>query len=255
MRRPLVAFVCLLGGCWIAAQVCLVSPLLTASAQEKSKSKTSKKKGNTTVLDVKANEIQGGFIKSAEELAGEYYELKEFDRARMLLKSIQALDPNRPNLESKLKLLDEDMINSNGTEVEINSSRSWESSMVMVSAGKPIRIKADGNYKFVLTTQLGPTGFTSNKTPSPHDLVNDLPVGALIGIVIPPERLQAAKQGGQPVEKEDEKKKDKPFLIGDSCDHTSPKDGVLYLRVNAPPDNKNNGKIKVLVSGGTKIGK
>ena len=247
MRKAPVIIVGLMAIGWLATQSGPLNPMTRAWGQDKSKSKASKKKGSTSVLDVKANSIQGDFIKSAEELANEYYELREFDRARMLLKSIQALDPQRANIENKLKRLDEDMISSNATEMEVNTSKPWESSGVMVTAGKPIRIKAEGPYKFVLSAQLGPTGFVPGKNPSPQDLVADLPIGALIGIVIPAERPQDGKT--------DEKKREKPFLIGDGCDYTSTKDGVLYLRVNAPPDNKNTGKLKVEISGGLRIGK
>lgn len=247
MRKPVIAFACLLSVCCVTALVWLSSLPSHAVAQDKSKSKTTKKKGNTSVLDVKANGIQGEFIKSAEELAGEYYDLKEFEKARVLLKSIQALDPDRPNLAAKLKLLDEDMINSNETELEVNPARPWESSGVMAFAGKPIRLKADGAYKFVVSAQVGPTGFTPPTAPSPADIVHELPIGALIGIIIPNDR----PQGGKP----DDKKPEKPFLVGEGCDHTAQKDGVLWLRVNAPPENKNTGKIKVQISGGVRLGK
>lgn len=247
MRKTPVIFVGLIAICWLSMQWGLFSPLTGAWGQDKSKSKASKKKGTTSVLDVKANEIQGNFIKSAEELANEYYELKEYDRARMLLKSIQALDPQRANLDGKLKRLDEDMINSNATEVEVNSAKPWESSAVLVSAGKPIRIKAEGPYKFVMNAQFGPAGVVAGKTPSPQELVGELPLGALIGVIIPAERPQDGKA--------DDKKREKPFLIGDGCDYTSTKDGILYLRINAPPENKNTGKLKVEISGGLRIGK
>lgn len=242
MRRPMLALICLLCGCWFAAQLWSVTPSGSISGQEKSKSKASKKKGSTSVLDVKANEIQDGFMKSAEDLASEYFELKEYDKARVLLKSIQALDPNRSNLDLKLKRLDDAMIGANEMEMEVTTSHGWESSTVLVAAGKPIRIKAAGNYKFVLSAQLTPNGFVS-KTASPLELVNELPFGALIGIVIPP---------GVPLT---DKKKDQPFLIGEGCDYTATRDGILFIRVNAPSENKNTGKIDVRITGGVRVGK
>ncbi len=248
MRRLLLAFVCLLGVSWVTAQVWLACPPNEVLAQDKAKAKASKKKGNSSVLDVKANEIQGDFIKSAEELASEYYDLKEYDKARVLLKSIQALDPNRPKLAEKLKLLDEDMINSNESEFEVNTSHGWDSSGVMAFAGKPIRLKSEGTYKFVVSAQLNPAGFALPAASIPADMVHELPMGALIGIIIPNER---PPQSG----KVDDKKREKPFLIGEGCDYTSQKDGVLYLRVNAPAENKNTGKIKVQISGGVRLGK
>ncbi len=247
MRRPLVAFICLLGVCWFMAHVCLVSPPNTALGQDKSKGKASKKKvGSSNVLDVKAGEIQGEFMKSAEGLAEDYYKLKEYDKARSLLKSIQALDPNRAGLDAKFKLLDDDLINANEVEIEMNLSQNeWVSTGVVVGAGKPIRLTAAGSYKFVVSSQLGPGGYATGKTPGPLDLVGELPLGALIGFVTPSER----PAGGQ----QDEKKRDRPFLIGEGGDYTPQKDGILSIKVNAPPDNKNSGKLKVLITGGVRV--
>jgi hypothetical protein len=231
MRKPVIAFICLLSGCWITAQVCLLTPTGTSWAQDKTK-KTSKKKGSSTALDVKANEIQNGFIKDAEELANEYYELKEYDKARVLLKSIQALDPSHAKLDAKLKLLDEDLINQNELEMEVNTAKAWEASGVLVGSGKPIRLKAEGAYKFAVSSQVGPNGFSiPAKAATPADMVPELPIGALIGIVIP---TDVANRNAQ---QDDKKKENRPFLIGEGCDYTPPKDGMLYIRVNAPPDN------------------
>jgi hypothetical protein len=253
MRRPIVTILCLLTACWLGAQIWLLAPAASAWGQDKSKSKASKKKGNSAVLDVKANELQGSFVKSAEELASEYYELKEYDKARVLLKSIQALDPDRAGLAAKLKLLDEEMIGSNETEVEVNTAKGWESAGVLAFNGKPIRIKAEGAYKFVISSQLGPTGFAASKVANPNDLVRDVPFGGLMGVIVSPPRAQGDNRT------EDQKRKDadkqKPFFIGEGCDYTPQGDGVLYLRVNAPAENKNTGKIKVTVSGGAKLGK
>lgn len=248
MRRHCVAFVCLVGVCWCVAVGWMAVSSNSAVAQDKKGKTTAKKKtGAATVLDVEANAIQTEFIKSAEGLASKYYDLKEYDKARSLLKSIQALDPDLPGLGDKLKLLDEDMINANEAELELNVSKNeWEPTGVVVAAGKPIRIKAGGSYKFVVTSQLGPNGYAANKSASPLDLANDLPVGALIGFVTPSDRTTGGNQ-------QDDKKRDRPFLIGEGCDYTPQKDGVLSIRINAPPDNKNNGKLKILITGGVRV--
>lgn len=254
MRRSVVACICLVSVAWLVAQSWTVFSLPEIAAQDKSKSKAPKKKGNSNVLDVKANEIQGEFIKSAESLATDYYELKEYDKARSLLKSIQALDPERAGLAAKMKLLDENQITSNEVDVEVNPAKPWDSTGVLVTAGKPIRIKADGNYRFAVSSQVGPTGFNPAKEPTPLDMVAGLPIGSLIGIVHSEDRAQT----GQPDNRVDKKKdeaKEEPFLIGEGCDYTPQKDGLLFLRVNAPPENKNTGKIKVQITGGLKVGK
>lgn len=239
---PLVAVVCL---GWLGIQtwaVLFISPIW-AQSKSSSKSKTTKKKaGATAVLDVKANEIQDNFVKEAETLAGEYYEAGDLDKARLLLKAVQTLKPDRANLNEKLKLLDEEQLSANETSIEINVRNGWEATGLMVVAGKPMRFKSEGSYKFDLSGQVSPVGFSVGK--GPQDVVPDIPLGALVGIVLTEKPVPGAK--------EDDKKKDRPFMIGLGCEYTSQKDGMLYLRVNAPPECKNMGKIKVEVSGGVR---
>lgn len=245
MQKPVLALVCLISGCWLTAYVCFVLAPNTAWAQDSklkgaAKSAKGKKPVNTTSLDLKANEIQSAFIKNAEDLASDYYDARDYEKARILLKSIQALKPDHPNLDAKLKRLDEESISSNELDVEVNTSHGWEPAGIIVAEGKPIRIKAEGDYKFSISGQLGPAGIPAAKTPL--DLVGELPVGALIGIVMNPDRSATN-------DKDKDKKKDRPFLIGEGCDFTPPRDGHLFLRVNSPPENKNTGKIKVQISG------
>lgn len=156
-----------------------------------------------------------------------------------MLKSIQALKPNHPNLDVKLKLLDEESLTSNETDVEVNATHGWEPVGLMATEGRPIRFKAEGNYKFSISGTLGPAGIPPGKTP--QEMSSDLPVGSLIGIILNSDR------GGSD---EKDKKKDRPFLIGEGCEYTPTRSGPLLLRINAPPENKNTGKIKVQISGG-----
>lgn len=249
MQKSVVVLACLIGGCWLSAQTCLfwsTSPVFGQDKKTKASSKASKNKkpGNTSSLDLKANDIQTGFIKSAEELAGDYYEAGDYDKARMLLKSIQALNPEHPNLDQKLKRLDEEAIVSNEIDVEINSHDGWESAGILVTEGKPIRLKAEGSYKFSISGTLGPAGIPVGKTP--QDFATDLPVGGLIGIVLNTDTTPRDEK-----EKEREKKKDRPFFIGEGCDYTPTRSGPLLLRINAP-ENKNTGKIKIQISGNLK---
>jgi len=93
-----------------------------------------------------------------------------------------------------------------------------------------LRIKAEGTYKFDSGSgNLTAAGFIE-KDPG-QDLIMGLPCGALVGVIV-----GEAKSG-------------KPFLVGEGLELTPKETGLLMLRVNAPPGNKNSGKIKVSISG------
>lgn len=249
MRKSILVALCVIAGGWLAAQTCLIVTSTPAWAQDKKARTTGKSKGkkagNTTTLDAKANEIQSGFIKEAEDLANGYFEAGDYDKSRILLKSIQALDPTHPQLDAKLKRLDEESISSNATELEVNSHDGWAPANILVSQGKPIRIKADGSYKLSIAGTLGPAGLPGGK--SPLEFAGDLPIGALIGIVIDPNVDPSAEQP-EDNDKDKDKKKDRAFFIGTGCDYVPTRTGALLLRINSP-DNKNTGKIKVQITG------
>jgi hypothetical protein len=247
MQKPVLVLVCLIAGCWLSAQTCLILSTTSAWGQDRkakssTKSKT-KKTANTSSLDAKANEIQTGFIKNAEELANDYYEAGDYDKARILLKSIQALEPEHPNLDTKLKRLDEESLVSNELDLDVNSHGGWEAAGIILTEGKPIRIKAEGTYKLAVAGTLGPAGLPVG---NPLEFAGDLPVGALIGVVMNTDNTPRDDK-----EKERDKKKDRPFLIGEGCDYTPVRTGPLLLRINAP-ENKNTGKVKVQISGNLK---
>jgi hypothetical protein len=233
-------------GRWLTAgTICLVygasaiwiSPGPLAEGQEKSKTakkttKPGKTKplGNTKNLDIKADQLQSSFSRDAEELAGQYAEAGHLDKAKALLESALAVNPQSPNLQKKLEQVKEGIMNSNDSDIEVNSSHGWESSGVGVFEGRAVRIKAEGTYKFDTGAgNLTAAGF-ADKDPG-QDLVSGIPCGALMGVIV------------------SDTKSGKPFLIGDSLEFTPKETGLLMLRVNAPPGNKNSGKLKISVSG------
>ena len=52
-----------------------------------------------------------------------------------------------------------------------------------------------------------------------------------------------------------EGKQTRPFLIGEALEYTPKEDGMLLLRINAPPGNKSSGKIRVSISGNVELAK
>src|SRR5579872_401692 len=93
-----------------------VAPKPVVHAQDKSKSKKSGKTGrpkgaaNTNSLDIKADQIQSSFTKEAETLAGQYYEAGQLEKAKALLDSILAINPEAPNIKEKLDKIKEGII-------------------------------------------------------------------------------------------------------------------------------------------------
>lgn len=199
--------------------------------KSKSAKSASKKKTvvNTQSLDVKAGQIQSTFVKETEDLANQYFDAGHLEKAKALLESVLALNPQQPGIQQKIKKIDDTILTSNDVEVEVNPSHKWESTRVIVFQDRPVRIQAEGLYRIVLNNSVGPNGFPDKDLD--NDLVSGIPVGALMGIV-----LVNNKPG-------------KPFLIGDGRDYTPKETGVLFLRVNCPAENKNTGKVKVAISG------
>jgi hypothetical protein len=222
-----------------AAAVC-IPPQSAAVGQEtkpkptsgsKNTPKSSKKKpsGSTQALDAKADQLQTQFTTEAEQLASQYFDAGQMEKAKTLLKSVLTLNPEAPGIQDKLKKIEDTIITANDFEVEINPTRGWESANALVFAERPIRFQVEGTYRFAVTTTVGPSGFADKD--ATKDMVSGLPCGALIGVI-----LVKDKPG-------------KPFLIGDGCDYTPKESGMLFLRVNSPADNKHIGKLKVAISG------
>jgi len=233
-------------GKWLAAgTICLavilaatwIAPAPPAHGQDKTKSakkgtKPAKAKplGNTKNLDIKADQLQSSFSRDAEELAGQYAEAGHLDKAKSLLESALVVNPQSPNIQKKLEQVKEGLMNSNDSDIEVNAAHGWESSGVSVFEGRALRIKAEGTYKFDSGSgNLTAAGFVE-KDPG-QDLIVGIPCGALMGVIV------------------GETKSGKPFLIGEGLEFTPKDTGLLMLRVNAPPGNKNSGKIKVSISG------
>jgi hypothetical protein len=216
-----------------------VAPVPLVHGQDKSKPKKPAKAGktklaNTKSLDLKADQIQASFTKEAEELAGQYYDAGHLDKAKALLESVLAVNPEAPNIQRKLDQVKEGILNSNDIELEVSASQGWKATGALVTAKKSLRIKAEGTYRFeVAASGINAAGFPV-KDPA-EDMVPGVPCGALAGVIF---------SDGKP---------GKPFLVGDLLDLTPAESGMLFLKVNAPPANKNSGKIKVAISGNVQL--
>lgn len=209
----------------------------TVSAQEKEKPsrKTDKKKKAavpTTQIDLKATELSDNFVKEAQQLASEYYDAGALDKSKSLLEAVLKLKPDAKEIELQIKKIDEDVLSANELEADVNAAKGWEWSGVSVLEDKPFRIQAEGVYRFMVNTTVGPAGFPEKDKELTTEMVSRAPCGALVGVVL-----------------KDDGKQGQPFFIGTGGDFRLKESGKLFLRVNSPPDSKHNGKISVKFSG------
>jgi hypothetical protein len=214
---------------WSTQPLSLHAQDKSKTAKKPSKAVRTKPLANTKGLDVQAEKIQASFARDAEELAGQYVEAGHLDKAKALLESALVVNPDSPNIQKKLEQVKEGILNSNDFEVEVSPAQGWKPSGAVVVENRPLRIRAEGTYRFELATG----GVTASGFPEKDpeiDLIPGIPCGALMGIII-------------------DGKTNKPFLIGESVEFTPKSGGMLLLRVNAPAGNKNSGKIKVILSG------
>jgi len=221
-----------------ALTIAWIASIPDARGQDKSKSSKKSNKGggkarplaNTKNLDIEADKLASSFTRDAEELAGKYAEAGYPDKAKAILESALAVNPQSPNLQKKLEQVKEVIMNSNDYDVDVNPARGWEPSGALVVENRPLRIRVEGTYKF----DAGGSNLTAAGFPSSEpaiDAVPGIPCGAMMGAI-----MDGTKVG-------------RPFLIGESLDITPKEGGMLMLRVNAPAGNKNSGKLKVSISG------
>jgi hypothetical protein len=224
--------------CLVAALATVwISPIPDVQGQEKSKTakkpgKTSKSRptGNTKNLDIEADKLASTFTRDAEELAGKYAEAGNLDKAKAILESALAVNPQSPTIQKKLDQVKEGIMNSNDYDCDVNPARGWEPSGALVVENRALRIKVEGTYKFDAGSSSTTAAGFAHAEPA-TDMVLGIPCGALMGAIV------------------DGTKAGRPFLIGESLDITPKEGGMLMLRVNAPAGNKNSGKLKVSISG------
>lgn len=185
-------------------------------------------------LDVKAEKAQQEFLRSLVDLATDYEKAGEIERSKEMLKSILKLKPDTDAVKAKLKAYEEEVFDRKSTIIDLDVSKGWINAGVLVEKDQPVRIQADGEYRFMVNVELGPKGY-EQRDPT-KDLVAGIPTGALIGMIAP-----VTRQRNPP--------KPKPFMIGDAKEVKPTESGILFLRVNVPPQAKCTGKMKVKLSG------
>ncbi|MCA9114212.1 MAG: hypothetical protein KDA79_03950 [Planctomycetaceae bacterium] len=189
---------------------------------------------NVKELDLQAEKVRAEFLRGSVELATEYEKAGELEKAKTVLSTILKLQPDAKGVKAKIDSLDNELIVSNPLELEVDTGRGWTAVGVRVFGDQPFRIQSSGKYRFVSNGLVGPEGFPTAE-PAAGDMAVGIPCGALMGVILSPDK-KGLKPGA-------------PFAVGTETDIKPKADGLLYLRVNTPPGSKCSGRIKVLLTG------
>lgn len=185
---------------------------------------------NVTDLDRQAKMAQEDFLNSSAELASQYEEIGELEKAQEILKKMLKLNPDAKQIQDKIDDLDEVRIAANEMLLQVDGGDGWKSANVGVKEGNVIRFESDGEVRIILNQTVGPDGVESENVKT--DLAKGVPLGALMGLIV-----DGKGESGE------------PFAIGRKTEMDAPKDGQLFLRINAPPGAKCLGKVKVRITG------
>jgi hypothetical protein len=186
-------------------------------------------------LDMQAQQLQQEFLEDLVELATGYEEAGEIEKAKETFRTVLTLDPENAQVQAKIEELDNRVFEENQTAVDVDVTAGWVNSGIRVTKDRPIRIEAQGSYRFSVIEELGPTGFPTGDPTT--QMVDGIPAGTLMGVVFPLNRPQGEEQQPQ------------PFFIGASREYTPTEDGILWLRVNLPSNHRCVGKLEAAFSG------
>ncbi|MBS0209475.1 MAG: hypothetical protein JSS27_11000 [Planctomycetes bacterium] len=176
--------------------------------------------------DKRLLEVHRKFVLDAEKLAKEYEKNNELEKARVCYSEIVRLVPTYPGAKEAMEKLFEKQAGAEKKQMDIQSTKGWHDTGVIVAEGKPFRIKADGKWTFRLTAETNADGIEI-----PEDL-KEFNMGALIGYI----------DDGQ-------SKEIKPFLVGGSYEGKAEKNGKLYLGMYDADGSDNQGRLNVTITG------
>ncbi len=162
------------------------------------------------------------FVDGAMKLAQDYERKKEWDKAKTVYSEILKLVPRYPNAVARLDALRQQEAMASKATFTVKADQGWQDTGLTVEAGKPLAIRASGNWTFTLTAELTPDGMKI-----PEEL-RDYNLGCLMGLI----------DTGNP-------KDFQPFVIGSEHSFTAEKSGRLFLRMYDVDPKDNSGSLKV----------
>lgn len=192
-------------------------------------------------VDKRAEELQKAYIDQLDAVAEEYEKVGALDQARETMRRRLRVQDDE-TVRAKLDKLEELDFESNTKSLELDPAAGWVSTGCEVREGQEIRIEAEGTYRLMYNQQLGPDGVKTESIAS--DFVNGVPLGTLIGTVIPPKEGTRTRRN-----RREERPKPEPFAVGSSSQFAPETSGRLFLRVNTPQGTNAVGKLRITISG------
>ncbi len=198
---------------------------------------------NAKSLDQQAEKAQNEYLASLADLATKYEEVGDLQKSSDMLKSILKIKPDADAIRTRLKQFEESVFKDNSHTVEVDSAGGWISAGVMVTKEKPVRLEAEGSYKFIASDILTPAGYP---TADPlKDMYDGAPCGALIAFVA--KSAGGGDSGGR--QRGGQKEAPHAVMVGAHSELNPSDSGTLYLKLNVPDGSKCTGKIKVKITG------
>lgn len=216
--------------------ICCLCVVVLAPAVALAQSSGKKSAAATRTLDATAQKLEAEFLQGVADLASSYEEAGDKAKAKAMLQAILKLRPDAEAVKEKLQELEESVFTDQQDMLDLDMSKGWVSTGMVVEKGKKLRLESVGSYKLIVNDSLGPEGYQSN---SDELFFDGAPMGALIGMVIPPGTVASHTKGKGP----------QPFMVGEKKELGPQVTGLLVLRVNAPPGAKCVGRLKVRLSG------
>jgi hypothetical protein len=232
-----------------ALTVCLLCGVAPARAAQPGGAKAAAGKGGgkgaapaeVKRLDTKLDEVREAFVRETTNLILSYDRLGQFERARTVLESLQKLDPRNEAVKAKLAELDAKILAASEFEVDLKPDGGWQA-IGAVTKDRQLKIQVAGDYKISIgSLETGPAGVRTGDVT--RDLVPNVPLGAVMGAIVPAGALDATGGGGFG------DRPPKAFTVGTAFERTADRDGVLYMKVNLPPEAKCTGRITAKVNG------
>lgn len=219
---------------WLAGSPVLAQVEKKGTVKRKSTRK-SKKMPSVQAIDSQAQKFQQSFLREAVELSRSYEKAGQLSKSRQMLQLILKVNPDTKGVREKIKQIDEQMLSANELDFEIDTSRGWGQPVAVVFRDQPFRVQVAGEFRFVTSLTVGPSGFPVADTA--RDMAAGFRCAALIGVVVSP--MTAGKKI----------KPGKPFLVGRGGEIVPRENGLLFLKINAPSGHKCAGRLRVRISG------
>ncbi|MBL9084299.1 MAG: hypothetical protein JNK76_21035 [Planctomycetales bacterium] len=177
--------------------------------------------------DPKLLMIHKNFVEAAEKLAADYERQNLPDKARDCYTEILRLVPTYSPAADKLNAIKTKEATAEKKLVDVMGSKGWQDTGVTVVAGKPLTIRANGEWVMKMTYTLSPDGIEIPKE------LRDFPLGSLVGAISESADLSEAKV----------------FLVGKEKSMEPNVSGRLYLRMYDSNPDDNTGRLGVIVEG------